>query len=821
MFRLLRSPLAPGLWLMRRLRLPLKLGLLGLTLFIPLLLLLVLHVQVLRTQAGITAAEAEGTRVVKAMLDVADLTQQHRGLTNRALSGDAAAAAPRDAVRSKLTLALTEVDQALAAAQRFDLKDHWPRIRGAVAALGQGQHDAQRQRAFAQHTEQVEALRTTVLLAAERSGLLLDPEAHTFFLMDLLVERTLPWTETLGLMRGQGAGLLSRGDASATERAQMLGRVEQVRQRLLDSEHRVQALQRAGGAVPTGYEEALKLSRQFTEQAEQVFTAEALSGDAAAFFSAGTAAIQAVNVFGHGAGDQLLAALDERAGRQSAETWLTIGASTVGVLLVIYLSAAFYIAITGALRHLGKGMAAVAEGDLSHRFEIHGRDEVAEIGHVVEGMAAQLSSLVAEIRSSAVRVSETGRTLAEGGSALALRTEQQASSLAEFVATVQDTSGKVAANASSVAELDGLTAALHRKAESGNQEMAETVGSLGLLENGSRRVGEIIGVIDGIAFQTNILALNAAVEAARAGEAGRGFAVVASEVRQLAQRSSAAAAEIRQLIGQSREQVDSTVDSVQRTSAVLGELVDGVRQVSQRLREIASTSQQQSQGLEEMSAAVGNLDEITRQNAAMVDDSRSASQALVTRAEALSTAVATMRLRQGSADEAMGLVQRAQALIGQRGLEGASAELHSAEAGFVDRDLYVFVIDREGRYRLHGAKAAMEGHRVHEVPGIEGDRFVRDAWAAAEAGGGWIDYTIVQPNTGAVLPKISWVVPLKGDLLLGCGIYRQTQDTGQRAAATGQAAAPQAQVGGRGAGPAPAAAASAYRAGVRPAVARP
>ncbi len=789
MSRFLRSPLAPGLWLMRRLRLPLKLGLVGLTLFVPMLLLLVLHVQMLREQLAVTAAEAEGARVVKAMLHLADQLQQHRGLTNRVLSGDAAAAAQRDTVRGALEQALRRTDETLASTRSFSMQDRWPALREAVAALGQGRHDALRQRAFAQHSEQVEAVRTAVLLTAERSGLLLDPEAQTFFLMDLLVERTLPWTETLGLMRGQGSGLLNRGDASATERAQMLGRVEQVRQRLLDTEHRVQALQRAGGAIPAGNDEALRRSREFTEMAEKTFTAEALEGDPTAFFAAGSTAIKAVNTFGHAAGDDLLAALDERAGRQTRQIWLTSGAATLGVLLVVYLSAAFYIAFTGALRHLGKGMNAVAGGDLSHRFEIHGRDEVAEIGQVVERMASQLSGLVAEIRSSAVRVSETGRTLADGGGALALRTEQQATSLAEFVATVQETSGKVAANATSVAELDELSAALHRKAESGNQEMGQTVGALGLLEDGSRRVGEIIGVIDGIAFQTNILALNAAVEAARAGEAGRGFAVVASEVRQLAQRSSAASAEIRQLISRSREQVDSTVESVQRTSAVLGELVGGVRQVSERLREIAATSQQQSQGLEEMSAAVGNLEEITQQNAAMVDDSRSASQALVTRAEALSAAVATMRLRQGSADEAVGLVERALALIGQRGLEGASAELHSAEAGFVDRDLYVFVIDREGRYRLHGAKTAMEGHRVHEVPGIDGDRFVRDAWAAAEAGGGWIDYNIVQPNTGAVLPKISWVAPLKGNLLVGCGIYRQTGGSAAPSPATPAAGA--------------------------------
>jgi hypothetical protein len=176
MSRVLRSPLAPGLWLMRRLRLPWKLGLVGVTLFVP-LLLLVLHVQVLRTQLAITAAEAEGARVVKAMLDVADQLQKHRGLTNRVLSGDAAAAAQRDTVRGALEQALKRTDETLAASSSFSMQDRWPAVREAVAALGQGRHDAMRQRAFAQHSEQVEALRTTVLLTGERSGLLLDPEA--------------------------------------------------------------------------------------------------------------------------------------------------------------------------------------------------------------------------------------------------------------------------------------------------------------------------------------------------------------------------------------------------------------------------------------------------------------------------------------------------------------------------------------------------------------------------------------------------------------------------------------------------------------------
>jgi hypothetical protein len=227
------------------------------------------------------------------------------------------------------------------------------------------------------------------------------------------------------------------------------------------------------------------------------------------------------------------------------------------------------------------------------------------------------------------------------------------------------------------------------------------------------------------------------------------------------------------LITQSREQVEGTVARVQSTGTALRSVVDGVRQVSGRLRDIASASQQQSQGLEEMAAAVGNLDEITRQNAALVDESQASSQALVGRAAALGEAVASIRLRQGSADEATALVARAVALVGQRGESGASAALHSAAEGFVDRDLYIFLIDRQGRYRLHGAKPAMEGHRVHEVPGIDGERFVRDAWAAAGHGGGWIEYQIVHPVSGQVLPKASWVQALNPDVVIGCGVYRQ------------------------------------------------
>jgi methyl-accepting chemotaxis protein len=764
--------LRPGILLMRRLRLPMKLGLIGLMLLLPMLLLLATLLRDGQRQIDYTRGELDGAGVTAAILDAAAQVQAHRGLTNRVLNGDSGATAARDKARLDLKAAAAALDERLAATQAFNLADKWPALREATLVLAEGRHDPQRERAFAQHTEQVDGLRSLMLLVAERSGLLLDPEAHTYFLMDIGVERVLPWSETLGLLRGQGAGLLARGDANATERATVLGRAGQLRRQLADVEQRVQALQRAGEARPPAFDEALAKSRAFADHVTKVFTAEALDAEAAPYFDIGTAAIASVRLFSEQAKARLNAALAERVVRLQRELAVEMTAAACGLLLLVYLGVAFYLSFLGAVKKLAHGMQAVADGNLGHRFNIAGRDEMAHIGQVVEVMADRLSSMVAEIRNNAVRVASTGEQLADGSRALAGRTDEQAASLRQFVATVTQMSGAVAHSAAEVGQLDSVTSALHRQAEQGGQAMAQTTASLGGLEDSSRRVSEIVSVIDGIAFQTNILALNAAVEAARAGEQGRGFAVVATEVRRLAQRSGEAAGEIRGLIKQSREQVEATVARVQSTAGSLNAVVDGVRGVSERLRGIAQASAEQSAGLEEMAAAVGNLDEITRSNAQMVDESTQASQALVTRAGALSAAVASIRLRQGSADEARSLVERALALVQTQGRGASQAALHSAEEGFVDRDLYVFMVDREGRYLLHGAKPAMEGKRVHDLPGIDGDRFVRDTFAAAAKGGDWIEYQITHPVTGQVQDKASWVQDVDGRCAIGCGFYR-------------------------------------------------
>jgi methyl-accepting chemotaxis protein len=768
--------LQPGTSLMRRLRMPTKMALMGLMLLAPLVLLIAYSAQQARRDLATTRSELVGTEIVSQLIQLVTQVQAHRGLTNRVLSSDTAATAERDAAREKIKASIAAIDKTLTGPLPVPLDDVWKPAREATQALAEGRHADRRAEAFAEHSQQIEKLRQLTLLTGERSGLLLDPEAASFFLMDLTVERVIPWTETLGQARGQGAALLARGDANTVERAALIGRADSLRAALVDVGFRVEALKRAGVESPAGWEGARTATLAFDETVRKIFSAETIVGEASPYFAQGSEAIAKVIAFKQQVQDQLVHELGVREQRLQAQLWLQLGISALGFVLMAYLGLAFYASFSRALDVLQKGVSAVAAGDLAHKIQIDGRDELADIGRVVERMSEGLSVMVAEIRSSAVRVGISGKQLAASGEALSQRTESQAQNLRETVATVEQLSDAVSANAGAAHELDQLTAQLRDQAEAGGAAMRETVQSMTTLETSSRKVAEIISVIDGIAFQTNILALNAAVEAARAGESGRGFAVVATEVRQLAQRSGSAAAEIRHLIGQSTEQVSQSVTRIQRTNGTLDSVVSGVRDVSDKLRGIAQASAQQSASLGEVSRSVGTLDEITHQNATMVEESSRASGDLVNRASLLSDAVAAIRLRQGSADEARNLVDRAAELIRQKGLQAAAAIFRDPKGGFLDRDLYIFVTDRDARYHVHGAKPAMEGKLVHEVPGIDGDRFARESWAAT-TGNHWVEYTIINQTTGKVQPKASYVVAISDKLLVGCGIYTQSGKT--------------------------------------------
>jgi methyl-accepting chemotaxis protein len=461
--------------------------------------------------------------------------------------------------------------------------------------------------------------------------------------------------------------------------------------------------------------------------------------------------------------------------RDPPREWLLAGglvAATAGA----YVLTAFYRSVMHALDAVQTVVRAGSRGDLTALPGAVGKDELARIGEDLERMNEGLSGVVGQVRSQTVLVAMAGEMLARNSRELSQRTDAQAASLEQSSASIQGLSTSVRSNAQAAQTIDQLAHRVQLEAQAGVQAMGVAEQAMRQLAEQSRRMDEIIGVIDGIAFQTNILALNAAVEAARAGEAGRGFSVVAAEVRALAQGSSGSAREIRHLIRQSTEQVDMGVARIATASSSLSTIAHGIGELAGGVSGMARANSEQNMALQEIAQAIKVLEDITQRNAAMAEQVSNAADQLKERATGLSAAVLGVRLRRGSADEAYALVKKAQAFIRTHGMEAAVTEFHRplGKTAFRDRDLYIFVFDRKGLYDIFGCAPERIGTTTHQVPGLDGDLILRRGFAAADAGGGWIEYEVVHPETRLVEEKVSYVELLTRDTLIGCGVFKPT-----------------------------------------------
>jgi methyl-accepting chemotaxis protein len=291
------------------------------------------------------------------------------------------------------------------------------------------------------------------------------------------------------------------------------------------------------------------------------------------------------------------------------------------------------------------GMAqAVAGGDLTMRMECHTTDETGQLLRALIDMNESLARTVGQVRSGTDTITNASNEIATGNMDLSTRTEQQASSLEETASSMEELTSTVTQNAENARQATRLVVAASDYATKGGQVVDEVVSTMGAIKASSSKIVDIISVIDGIAFQTNILALNAAVEAARAGEQGRGFAVVASEVRGLAQRSASAAKEIKELIGRSVETVDAGSALVDQAGTTMQSIVQSVQQVAQIMQQISAASSEQSTGIEQVNQAIVSIDDVTQQNAALVEEAAAAAQSMRDQADLLAQAVSVFKL---------------------------------------------------------------------------------------------------------------------------------------------------------------------------------
>jgi methyl-accepting chemotaxis protein len=318
--------------------------------------------------------------------------------------------------------------------------------------------------------------------------------------------------------------------------------------------------------------------------------------------------------------------------------------------LAILLGAAFAYAITrsitGPIREAVRVAETVSAGDLTSDIVVRSSDEMGKLMAALKAMNDSLVGIVGQVRSGTDTISTASSEIADGNMDLSSRTEEQASSLEETASSMEELTSTVKFNAENAREANQLAIASSQVAIRGGSVMSEVVTTMGSINDSSRKIVDIISVIDGIAFQTNILALNAAVEAARAGEQGRGFAVVAAEVRNLAQRSAAAAKEIKTLIGDSVEKVDAGSRLVDQAGKTMEEVVASISRVTNIMNEITTASDEQRDGIEQVNQAITQMDAVTQQNAALVEQAAAAAASMQEQSARLSQVVGVFKLNQ-------------------------------------------------------------------------------------------------------------------------------------------------------------------------------
>ena len=638
--------------LLHRISLPGKFLILGAIAVVMTAVPTTLHLKRSLDEMEVARLEAAGIGPAIHLQQVIKLTLAHRRAANQMLTNGPGEAGTLARTGTDLTGAFARLEADLQgdpawAALQAAWSAHRQRWNTLIGSLGEGRLDAAA--SLRLHTELLDSLGAINEQLLDDSGIMLDPQADSYYLAMAALLESPKLAEKLGRLRAQGNHFLMSGAADAGALADLNTAQQRAAESAGDFGRTIAKSGRTNAALAATLKPGLQtLDARIAAALKAAAEASAGKPDPAraeAFNQTMTQAIEAVFVFNEGALPELRGLLESRV------RGLTHGIALIGAALAAMLAAGIAVgwlfarSITLPLAEALTVTRAVAAGNLEVAVPVRGSNEIGQLMSALSVMRQHLAEVVGSVRRNAESVAVASAEIASGNADLSARTEAQAAALEQTAASMEELSQTVRSTADNAGQANRLASGASGIAARGGEVVGQVVDTMHGIEESSRRIAEIIGVIDSIAFQTNILALNAAVEAARAGDQGRGFAVVASEVRSLAHRSAEAAREIKELISASAERVGRGAELVSQAGTTMAEVVNAIQRVTEIVSEISTATAEQSSGVSQVGDAVRQMDQTTQQNAALVEQSAAAADSLKSQSRQLVEAVAMFRIR--------------------------------------------------------------------------------------------------------------------------------------------------------------------------------